>query len=87
MKRSNLKDEMAAFLKHFEPYSRNYFERKIRQSRQISPLVSRFYKDLADFSSGGKRMRAFLVWVGYQVGSPPSRKASVDKILPISLPT
>ena len=81
MKRPNLNDEMAAFLKQFEPYSRDYFERKIRQSRRVSPLISRFYRELSDFSSGGKRMRAFLVYLGYVVGG----KNGVLRILPISL--
>src|SRR3990167_663880 len=82
---SLLQGELKAFLDIFEPYAKKYFERKIREISKYSPLISRLYRDLADFSSRGKKMRAFLVWLGYRIGSPPSRKASVDKILPIAL--
>lgn len=75
------KKELAAFLKIFEPYSQKYFKKKIEFSSKYPSLISRFFRDLADFTTGGKRLRAFLVWLGYRVAGGKD----VAKILPISL--
>ncbi|HSX18962.1 MAG TPA: polyprenyl synthetase family protein [Candidatus Saccharimonadales bacterium] len=82
--------EINDFLKIFEPYAKKYFDKKIKDATKYSPLISRFYKDLADFSKGGKRLRAFLVWLGYEIGRGGSsyetpRGASSKKILDVCL--
>ncbi len=76
--------ELKSFLKTFEGYSSSYFARKLKNTRKYPKLITKLYADLADFTQGGKRMRAFLVYLGYIVGKP-SQKKSVDKILPIAL--
>ncbi|MDO8486699.1 MAG: polyprenyl synthetase family protein [Candidatus Curtissbacteria bacterium] len=83
--------ELALFLKSFEPYQQKYFSQKIKSGLKYAPLIADFYKNLADFSQGGKRMRAFFVWLGYRIGRP-SHEASdgkgdedLKKILPICL--
>lgn len=69
------------FLAEFESYSRCYFLKKIKDSSIYPTLITKFYEDLADFTQGGKRMRAFLVYLGFLIGSGTDAK----KILPISL--
>lgn len=73
------------FLGTFEDYSSRYFSQKIKDSSGYPKLITKFYEDLADFTAGGKRMRAFLVYLGYLVGSQSLDKIFADKILPISL--
>lgn len=65
---SQLQTELGKFLEIFAPYAKNYFEKKIKQTNKYSPLITKFYRDLGDFSSRGKKMRAFLVWLGYRTG-------------------
>lgn len=76
-----LKDELRKFLESYEPYATAFYKRKIKETSKYSPIVSNFYKDLANFSQGGKKMRAFFVYLGYLVGGG----RDVDKILQISL--
>lgn len=71
---SLLKEELKQFLKVFESYSQQYFLQKIKDSAKYPPLIRQFYKDLFDFSLGGKRLRAFLVWLGYQAASGPAAR-------------
>ena len=83
-----LQSELISFLSIFEPYAKKYFERKIREISKYSPLISKLYRDLADFSSRGKKMRAFLVWLGYRVGKKGQGDRSgkdLERILPIAL--
>lgn len=85
--------ELAQFLKSFEPYQQKYFSQKIKSGLKYAPLVSDFYKNLADFSEGGKRMRAFLVYLGYQIGAKVQKDKStkgqrgkdLERVLPICL--
>ena len=62
------KKELDDFLAVFEPYASNFFSSKIKSSAKYSPLITRFYKDLGDYSYGGKRLRGFLAWLGYRLG-------------------
>lgn len=80
--RPNLfKQELDKFLKLYEPYARQFYSRKIKDTKKYSPIVSNFYKNLADFSNGGKKLRAFFVYLGFKAGG----RADTEKILPISL--
>ncbi len=76
-----LESELVSFLAGYEPYARAYFAKKIRETAKYSPLISDFYKKLGDFSQGGKKLRAFFVWLGYRIGGGKE----LNKILPISL--
>lgn len=77
----DFQEELKVFLEVFEPYAKKYFEKKIQEAKKYSPLIVQFYKDLADFTSGGKRLRSYLVSLGYQVASG----RQIEQILPISL--
>lgn len=74
-------DSLNTFLEVFDNYSKNYFPDKIKVSASYSPLITDYYKKLSSFSGGGKRIRSYLVYLGYQVGD----KSDMKKILPISL--
>lgn len=76
-----LQEQLQIFLKEFEPYSRRYFEHKFKSVKKFSPKIVHLYQRLADFSSGGKRLRAFLTYLGYKVGDGKN----IQKILSISL--
>ncbi|MDP2632865.1 MAG: polyprenyl synthetase family protein [Candidatus Curtissbacteria bacterium] len=80
---SLLKIELANFLKIFEPYAKQYFSKKIKEGSNYSPLIRRFYEDLADFVAGGKKLRAFLVYLGSRVGGMQENSS----ILPLALAT
>lgn len=93
---SNLKDlgnefrkSLEKFLGEFEPYAKAYFDKRRLSLRQYPKLIDKFYGDLAEISAGGKRMRGFLVYLGYLIGRPSLKasdgKWSMNKILPISL--
>ncbi|MEK7580848.1 MAG: polyprenyl synthetase family protein [Patescibacteria group bacterium] len=75
---SDLLDE---FLTVFEPYARLYFKKRKTELNKYPELIGRFYEDLWDISAGGKRLRGFLVYLGYLVGG----RSDLEKILPISL--
>ncbi len=76
-----LQSELTSFLAVYEQYATAYFANKVKETAKYSSLVSDFYKKLADFSQGGKKLRAFFVWLGYQIGGGKE----LSKILPISL--
>src|SRR3989344_5774693 len=65
---SVLADDLKFFLSEFVPFAQKYFRKKIQDSRIYPPLVKHFYIDLYDFTSGGKKLRAYLVWMGYRLG-------------------
>lgn len=73
--------DLDEFLKAFEPYSKRYFSQKIKTASKYSPLIAQFYRDLADFNTGGKRIRGFLVSLGFRVGGG----RDLRKVLPICL--
>ena len=74
-------NELNKFLKIFEPYLAKYFKDKIKSLADYPPLIRRFYSDLFDFTSQGKRVRAFLVYLGYKTAGGDD----LQKILPIAL--
>lgn len=74
-------DLLGDFLNIFEPYADSYYKKRKTTLNEYPRLISRFYDDLRDISAGGKRLRGFLVYLGYLVGG----KGDVRKILPICL--
>lgn len=81
LKNNLFKKEYTKFLSVFEPYLKKYFKEKLENSNQFPPIIKRFYEDLFDFTSTGKRLRAFLVYLGYKTAGGKNLK----KFLPISL--
>ena len=61
----NFSELLKAFLAVFEPYSEEFFLQKEKEGLKYSKLIRQFYLDLADFSRGGKKLRSFLVYLGY----------------------
>ena len=82
---NGFKDELAGFLRVFEPYARSYFEKRIKDVSRYPKLIGEFYKDLADFTIGGKKLRAFLIYLGYLIAGGRSARWKFEKILPIAL--
>lgn len=81
MKFSSLSKEIEAFLSKFTIYQEKFFGKKIREGKKYSPLIEGFYKELSTFSKGGKKLRPFLVYLGYTTYG----KGEIDKILPVAL--
>lgn len=73
--------DLAKFLSKYELYESAYFRKKIQSVSKYSREIVDLYEKLANFSKGGKRLRAYLVWLGYQIGGGKD----VLEILPISL--
>lgn len=63
------------------PYARDFFSKEMKSGQVYGPLISEFYKELGDFSQGGKKMRPFLVYLGYKVAGGKN----MAKILPVCL--
>lgn len=68
-----------AFSKDYDKYKNEYLAERGRVARL--PGALNIYKTLSDFMDGGKKIRGFLVYLGFLVGGGKS----LDKILPISL--
>ena len=83
----NFQQELKIFSKPFDSYSKQYFLEKIDSAKKYAPLISDFYKNLFDFTVGGKKLRAYLVQLGYRIGkgSPFVEVMEAKKILPICL--
>ncbi len=84
-KKNDFQIMLKDFLKVFEIYSSHYFTQKIKDSSKYPKLITKFYEDLADFTTGGKRLRAFLVYLGFMLGSSGVDHKQNRKVLPIAL--
>ncbi len=73
--------DLAKFLFKYEPYESDYFRKKTQSVSKYSKETVDLYEKLTNFSKGGKRLRAYLVWLGYQIGGGKD----ISKILPIAL--
>lgn len=72
---------LESFLNEFESYANTYFKKSRSHLKKYPKLIDKLYSDLAEISSGGKRMRGFLVYLGYIAAG----RRNLRKILPISL--
>ena len=86
---ARLQDSLNIFLDRFEPFAQKFFEKKTKEVSKYPPLIKRFYKDLYDFTSGGKKLRGFLVWMGYRISQKSEVRSQkfrdLEKILPVAL--
>lgn len=73
--------DLAKFLSKYELYESEYFRKKTRFVSKYSQETVDLYEKLTNFSKGGKRLRAYLVWLGYQIGGGKD----ISKILAIAL--
>ncbi len=73
------------FLAQFEKYSKSHFAKLIKKSAKYPELIRKFYDDLADFTAGGKKMRAFLVYLGFLLGRNVNGADEGKRIFPVSL--
>lgn len=71
------------FLLEFEPYRVDYFQKKQKLHKKHAEIQN-FYLDLSEFTSGGKKLRAFLVYLGF-LCAKNKNKVDIKKVLPIAL--
>ncbi len=82
MNETNLfKPELSKFLSRFEPYEADFYRRRIEEVKKEPSVVIDLYRKLEEFSKGGKKMRAFFVYLGYLIGDGKK----TDEVLPIAL--
>ena len=86
----HFENSLKFFLVSFEPYAERYFAQKLKSQKKYPLLIYQFYKDLFDFTVGGKKLRAFLVYLGYRLGKVTKRQRDkvgegIKEILPIAL--
>lgn len=79
----NFKLYFLGWSKEVDSFLASYFARRAREVKKATPLAADLITDFADFISGGKRLRAGLVRLGYEVfgGKDP------EKVLPIAAAT
>ncbi|OGD84870.1 hypothetical protein A2165_03405 [Candidatus Curtissbacteria bacterium RBG_13_40_7] len=77
----DFKKELEVFLLEFEPYERGFFSKRLKFASKYHPLIVKLYRDLFDFSRRGKKLRAFLVYLGWRLG----KGKDIKMILPIAL--
>ncbi len=78
-------EELEKFLKTFNSYASSYFQKRFKALGQYPSLIRRFYKDLEDISQGGKRMRGFLVYLGYLMGGGKETKSILSVALAVEI--
>src|SRR3990167_5245248 len=64
---NQFRQELEFFVKEFTKFSKQFFSKKQKLVEKYPSLITRFYRELEEFSSGGKAMRPFLVYLGYKV--------------------
>src|SRR3989344_4206390 len=84
---SAFKKELKLFVEEFTKFSKQFFKKKQKLVKKYPPLIARFYKELEEFEAGGKVMRPFLVYLGFQVGQlgRAVRGSDPEKIMPVCL--
>jgi len=80
-KKNSFKLELSKFLLQFEPYEADFYRMRAEEVGENPSVVGGLYRQLEEFSKGGKKMRAFLVYLGYLIGD--GKKA--EEVLPVSL--
>lgn len=79
-----LEEDWGRFKGEFEKYYTTYFKTRIKDVKKYPRLIQKFYGELEDFGKGGKRLRPYLVWLGYRLAKSQSSK-DLKKILPVCL--
>ena len=74
------KDYFGPYASEVNEYLKEFFKTKISDASRITPIGADLWKNLETFIEGGKRMRAGLVKLGYEIGGGKDFEA----ILPIS---
>ncbi len=75
-------EELSQFLIKYEGYRKEFFQKKQKNNSKHREILN-FYRDLEEFTRGGKKLRAFLVYLGFL--SARGNKADIKKVLPIAL--
>lgn len=75
------------YRQYFLPYAATigsfldkFFEQKIRQAKEVTPVAVKMWRHFQNFIAGGKRIRGGLVKLGYEC----FKKVGEEKILPVS---
>lgn len=76
-----LEQDLAQFKKEFEKYAEAYFAQRTKLTKKYPKLIQTFYRELEEFGQGGKRLRPYLVWLGYRV----SGGSDLGRVLPVCL--
>ena len=79
--------ELEKFIVDCSKFSKKFFSQKKNFVKKYPKLISDFYKDLEEFSKGGKSIRPFFVYLGYLIGLGIKKmdKRQLENILPICL--
>lgn len=76
-------ETLSEFLAEYEPYRVDYFQKKQKLHKRHAEIQN-FYRDLEEFTRGGKKLRAFLVYLGF-LCAKNKKKVDIKKVLPIAL--
>lgn len=80
----DIERELALFKKKFDEQLEFALEKKIRESRKISPWAVRFALDLRNYvMSGGKRLRPALMYFGYLAAGGRNKNAIIPATMSV----
>lgn len=84
--RIGIKQLLNEFRKKLDKHLENFFDRKISQASEISPLVSSMVKNLREFTlRPAKRVRAAFCYYGYLACGGKNKKAALEASMFIEL--
>jgi len=75
------KDYLSGFSKKLEPFAARFFDQKIKEALKIDPFAADSLQKLQNYMYGGKKVRAALAALGYQIAGGKD----FEKILPACL--
>ncbi len=79
-------DLLKDYQRRLQPYLEEFFEEKIKQSKQVDPLATQTLKIIKKFVlSGGKRLRPALVYYGYLAAKGEKNEGIVKASISIEL--
>lgn len=77
---STFQHKLEEFLKIYIKYASKYFK-ELKSDKSYPELIGSYFNELEGFTAGGKKIRGFLVSLGYQIAGGQD----VSKILPVAL--
>lgn len=82
----NYQQYFAPYASETDKFLASFFQKKIKESKKITPIAADIWGEIQEFIKGGKRIRGGLVKLGYEcfVATPPKRILSASAAVEIT---